>query len=357
MFVTARASDINNNNIGSAYTLKPDGECTRFYCHTTVIQALENFFEENRIHTLTDENGTYFLVPTSKTELMLQKLYHAETFLFNVEQWYCCLEHVQLQNSHGTTYCPVTPTLIIPLYDDHLRLIQKLHVSGGKMTEFDKKAMKELCDRIQNKMDPNKDYFVRLSTRSPKDSMKLEQEDQHLKPIDQLQKRNDLLKVRDAKHAIELIMNSTRTIYDITAFFKYKGNYDAINLILRDWMTNLRQDMEFRCYISNKKLTCISQYHCYHVFESLQDETLLMNIRGAIVAFHEQVSQVLPYENYVMDVMYQENGELIVIECNPFGSHMSSGSGLFNWETDREILYGETTADYPVMRVLKELKL
>jgi hypothetical protein len=42
-------------------------------------------------------------------------------------------------------------------------------------------------------------------------------------------------------------------------------------LILREWMDKMPQDHEFRCFVHNKRITGISQYHCYYPFEALQD--------------------------------------------------------------------------------------
>jgi len=56
-----------------------------------------------------------------------------------------------------------------------------------------------------------------------------------------------------------------------------------------------------------------------------------------------------------MDVVILGNDEVQIIELNPFGSEMSSGAGLFNWKTDRELLYGEKNQDKPHIRVLTKL--
>ena len=40
-------------------------------------------------------------------------------------------------------------------------------------------------------------------------------------------------------------------------------------LILRDWI-ECPQDHEFRCFVHNRHLNAISQYHCYTFFDKLQ---------------------------------------------------------------------------------------
>ena len=116
------------------------------------------------------------------------------------------------------------------------------------------------------------------------------------------------------------------------------------------------QDHEFRCYVSQGQLTAISQYHCYHRFESLQQKEHVLRIREAIEQFHELVhSSLSGLPDYVMDVAVFSDYSCQLIELNPFGQHMSSGSGLFHWVKDWDLLCGGLSRRRPAIRVLKEL--
>src|SRR5271163_388311 len=68
--------------------------------------------------------------------------------------------------------------------------------------------------------------------------------------------------------------------------------------IFREW-TDMPQDREFRCFASHRTLHAISQYHCYTVFPSLQDESEVLRIRDSILAFHNSVCEALPMPDYV----------------------------------------------------------
>lgn len=52
-----------------------------------------------------------------------------------------------------------------------------------------------------------------------------------------------------------------------------------------------------------------------------------------------QSKQHIRYSSYVIDVVYM-NGRVFIVEFNPFGAEMSSGSALFNWDKDYNIMYG-----------------
>lgn len=115
------------------------------------------------------------------------------------------------------------------------------------------------------------------------------------------------------------------------------------------------QDHEFRCFVSNRTLHAISQYHCYTKFPALQDSAHVLQIRDTITKFHDAVKNGFPMADYVLDVVVFPDMSCHVIEVNPFGPHMSSGAGLFNWEKDGELMCGITKRDVPAIRVLKQL--
>jgi hypothetical protein len=44
-----------------------------------------------------------------------------------------------------------------------------------------------------------------------------------------------------------------------------------------------------------------------------------------------------------------------IIELNPFGAHMSSGSALYNWRVDYDLMYGVKETSHLDIRVLRKL--
>lgn len=118
----------------------------------------------------------------------------------------------------------------------------------------------------------------------------------------------------------------------------------------------MKPDYEFRCYVHDRKLTAISQYHCYCKFDALQDIDRVEKIRTAIMNYHELVKDAFPVPSYVIDIhVNPDDYSCGVIELNPFGSAMSSGSGLFHWERDEDLLYGRSDLPVPAIRILKNI--
>ncbi len=83
------------------------------------------------------------------------------------------------------------------------------------------------------------------------------------------------------------------------------------------------------------------------------------NIRTLITEFHENVKAAFHLSSYVMDVVVWPDNSIQIIELNPFGAFMSSGAALYNWETDLDLLYGESSTTnqdiIPSIRVLTQL--
>ena len=92
----------------------------------------------------------------------------------------------------------------------------------------------------------------------------------------------------------------------------------------------------------------------------------MMHIRTEIVKFHNTVKDILPYNDYVMDVFVdimtedkaskKREMKVFIIEINPFGAGSSSGSALFEWKTDYDLLYGQNIQNkalLPIVRVAR----
>merc|ERR1712023_358402 len=101
-----------------------------------------------------------------------------------------------------------------------------------------------------------------------------------------------------------------------------------MSLICREWMANIEQHYEFRCYVHENCLTAISQYHCYIPFECLQRIEHVFRIRDEIHSAFQVINPCIPLDSYVIDfavlVDYEGSMRCQVVELNPFGKHMSS---------------------------------
>lgn len=96
---------------------------------------------------------------------------------------------------------------------------------------------------------------------------------------------------------------------------------------------------EFRAFMYNSKITCISQQVWYDCMNYTEEE--LKMIKHAILKFENKTN----LKNATID-MYINNGKMHIIECNPFGPYAAAGSSLFNWKNDFDKMHNKNNKIY-----------
>jgi hypothetical protein len=127
-----------------------------------------------------------------------------------------------------------------------------------------------------------------------------------------------------------------------------KEETTEITLYLTKFQHNLNGLREFRVFIHKNKITAISQQSLYDIndiLESLNDKEKndLINkwINIILTYFESDVKKKITHiDSYVMDFAILDNDSPYFIELNSFGKEYASGSALFSWIDDYNILYG-----------------
>ena len=114
-------------------------------------------------------------------------------------------------------------------------------------------------------------------------------------------------------------------------------NDTQITLYLFEWIEMNKKD-EFRVFVKNKKITCISQQYLYDDF-GLNEEVLRDKIIILMIYFENHVKNMINLCNFSYDFTFVYD-EPYVIEFNTFGKEYASGSALFHWILDHDKLYG-----------------
>ena len=121
-----------------------------------------------------------------------------------------------------------------------------------------------------------------------------------------------------------------------------------IVLYLFDFIPNFNIMREFRVFVFKNKITAISQQSLYNVntlLEPLSDnekELLIRNWVNIIKSYFESTikTKITHIDSYVMDFAILDHDIPYFIELNSFGKEYASGSALFGWLQDYNILYG-----------------
>ena len=176
------------------------------------------------------------------------------------------------------------------------------------------------------------------------------------------------LKVHSGRDAISLICSSSRCSEELCDSLISPSHF-ATSLIVRPWM-QLRPGFEFRSFVSNGKLTCVSQYEGVYypdvwrekdtiqrdVTTFLQREVIprichrLPSVVVDVVFAMERVSKRTHRERHTQTHNFSElndsernshkekvSGVWYVCELNPFAA--STSACAFSWQDDKEKLF------------------
>ena len=127
-----------------------------------------------------------------------------------------------------------------------------------------------------------------------------------------------------------------------------KDDTQSITLYLIKYQNNLNRLREFRVFVHKNKITAISQQSLYDIndiLESLTDKEKndLINKWINIITtyfYSDVVKKITHIDSYVMDFAILDDDSPYFIELNSFGKEYASGSALFSWIDDYNILYG-----------------
>mmetsp|Transcript_9499 Transcript_9499/g.10498 ORF Transcript_9499/g.10498 Transcript_9499/m.10498 type:complete len:378 (-) Transcript_9499:58-1191(-) len=206
--------------------------------------------------------------------------------------------------------------------------------------------------------------FIKLDSRSPKDALSLEFDDDNVKQsivdeIKRLSKCNDDAKptvatkealsgllialaktsrITTGKQAICLLGQSRRVREDLMGIHKLLQYGLSTCIVLRAWDDVLVEhpEREFRGFVCNNKLNALSQYDYLTCYESLvtKKDHLQQVVKSA---FEKHFKQALSnHENYVIDFYVDNNDNVYIIELNSFESW--TGGCLFSWSKDIDVI-------------------
>lgn len=208
-----------------------------------------------------------------------------------------------------------------------------------------REELQELENNIQDLIDKSGivKWFIRLNEASPKDG---------------ILGCGPLLSAHD-------VMTSITT--SIRAYKAFKSsiflNKPEILYII-PWKDNWNDHAEFRVFIHEKKVTCLSQYvwslnvgwnksNLSIVAPRIIDycNTHIIPKFSIVESFVVDVIVVIN-DNKISSIISEDQFHIEFVELNSFGYDLASGAALFHWLNDFDIMYG--TGDQVVVRYVSE---
>lgn len=218
------------------------------------------------------------------------------------------------------------------IYQDGKMDLKSLIEDIGKL----KKLHTALVSHFEN--NPKKDFFLRLSSLSPKDAycymtpgaLDID-EDQTILTI-----KRDIEFLRSgtpsrgsaqsaADHCINVLCHSDRVYGKLQ--YEDPDRPDRLAVMLLDWQS-ANHLCETRCFVYKGKLLAISQYYC-ELSDCYTDTKQTYN---NVIKFITSICEQLPKKDCVVDVDISDDNSIRIIEYNPFNSE--SDSCLYQWMTE-----------------------
>jgi len=138
------------------------------------------------------------------------------------------------------------------------------------------------------------------------------------------------------------MLGSQRIYEDLTLALEHPRTWSQ-HMVVRQWVS-VPIEYEFRGFVYNNKLTCLSQYYHYCYFPGMVQ--IKSKIEQMIQAYFEKIKDVVPLrpQEYVVDFAVDvDNDKVYIIEINPFGNYeaMGTSTSMFDKKRDAAILFGD----------------
>jgi len=285
----------------------------------------------------------------------------------NVDKWYDGLKD------------ELIPSKLIPLTKDqakallHYYQFQKMN-QGNPLCKEENDQISSLASSIDaavsegNFLEKSGGFFVRLSTRSPKDctilsektknavSLKRSELEKEGKTIDDntllgIIYRSSIqsLIVKSGEEAVTLLGSSRRIWQDIEVSLDSE-KFD-LQVVIREWVV-IPNEYEFRGFVYNRKLTAISSYNRVVFWPQLP--ALKSEIETRLISYWKSIeSKISPHlTNFIIDFAFTEDlKRVFIVELNPFYDFEgnSTNAELFDWEKDDDILTGKAPFQFRIL--------
>lgn len=237
-------------------------------------------------------------------------------------------------------------------------------------------ALEPLVNRIDRAVAEifgNEGIFVKLSTRSPKDSKtifrnateafhrRLDENMEHVIQNNEVAGTScvnarlvafseEMVKAsiaHNGREAVTYLLDSWRVAEDLMYAYESEEFGDAeakvypISLVLRQWDSRVVPVSEFRGFVWNGQLNCIGQYWHSLYWPHLKD--LKDQVASDCRQFFEKIRSSLPVPNAMLDLAWVGPGEVLLVEVNPLMEGLGSfngSTGLFDFYKDHDVLAG-----------------
>jgi len=198
----------------------------------------------------------------------------------------------------------------------------------------------------------SREWFLRLDFCSTKDA--------------QPEDGKEAKVVNSVRDVLRRLITSKRAVTALEDHLRLREtDKDKAKLFLLPFRMDVDLRREYRVFcppslgeLGKSRIAAVSQYRFTEPFsgEKQEEEVAVtaQRVLDGILETHRQIvrqvvdahkqngwiAQHMKDEGFVFDVFEAEDGEVQLVEVNPFGAMSGCGSGLFHWIRDGRVLYG-----------------
>ncbi|AEO54518.1 hypothetical protein MYCTH_2297169 [Thermothelomyces thermophilus ATCC 42464] len=233
---------------------------------------------------------------------------------------------------------------IAPIKDDLLNTLQevlRIVLESGVAAALSSAPGQLLVDSMQRILDSataggeSGPIFVRLGATSFKDSFDVHEPSTKPAP----------LQPRDADMVVRRMLTSGRVVGRLLALSERVWQADPGEaFVIQQWSQEIDMRREVRVFCYRGRVTAVSQDAFWKKLG--WREQYSHGFAQAILDLWDRVRGFLPFDTCTMDLLMTPPGNTTgwkarIIEFNGFGTHLNTGSSLFHWVNDADILLGE----------------
>lgn len=213
---------------------------------------------------------------------------------------------------------------------DYLKRACQVSIVTGNWSSLHEEEIDEVLERLKNNWIEGQ-YFIRFDSASPKDG-------------------TVEFPITNPASVIMALITSKRALTSL--------NIGYNKLYFMDFDPEFNNHKEVRVFVKSNKVTCISQYDSYRsgYFNQFSDENLIQITKNIVNEIENVliplISHKLNTNDFTVDYLVKKDLSIKLIELNSFGYWLSAGSCLFNWNTDRTILYDKNNEHNVYFRIL-----
>lgn len=305
-------------------------------CYETKVPAQQDPF---RHQSLANSHNHHSLHPWGANVFTGTKAFDALYAETNNRYMYQLWYTPKLAPFMATEVLAVFPVLgpMLSLFDNVLHSVLETGIDTALKTANGEKLISELQELVDGLgLKVTDRIFVRIGTTSAKDSFAVDVPTTKPTPLEP-----------SGEVLLRRLLTSGRVVGRILALTEEIWPADPGEaLIIQRWAPEIELKREIRTFVYEGRVTAISQDIWWEKlgWRERYSDGFVQSIR----ALWDSVKDLVPFNTCTMDVLVSPpegastSWDAKIIEFNSFGAHLNTGSDLFHWINDADILYGRT---------------